>query len=70
MIHYKDKTWCSKKKCRNQHNCDRFFSEEEKELAIKWWRDGDNSLDMLMWGSTGFPISITHYEDCEYWNGD
>jgi hypothetical protein len=42
MICYKDRTFCYSN-CTNK-NCYRFFGEEEKEGARKWWsHDPDNA---------------------------
>ena len=42
MICYKDKTFCSSN-CTNK-DCHRFFSDEAREGARKWWRhDPDNA---------------------------
>lgn len=63
MICYKDKSWCSaslgdpNERCKN-YLCDRNFTQEEKNKAIKWW------------GNVDFPYSNKDFkkEGCGYIN--
>lgn len=54
MLWYRDRTWCAHY-CGNEE-CDRNFTDEERERAIKWW--GDENV----------PIAFSNFKtkDCGY----
>jgi hypothetical protein len=37
MMCYKDATFCEFDDCAHWDDCDRAFTEEEREKATKWW---------------------------------
>lgn len=41
MICYKDKTWCEFRSCAKFEGCDRAYTQEVHEQAIKWWGGED-----------------------------
>ena len=43
------------KACQNASDCDRFFSDEDRADAIKWW------------GSDGAPICYGPYYNCQFY---
>lgn len=51
MMTYDDKTWCSNSKCDN--SCQRKFTEEEHQKAIKWW------------GSEHYPLATADFHHNE-----
>lgn len=56
MMCYKDRTWCRHSRHCGNTMCDRNFTEEERENAIKWWGDGS------------FPLAMADFktEDCGF----
>lgn len=54
MLCYRDRTWCSQT-CNNK-KCDRNFTDEERDKAIKWW------------GSVFAPVAFSDFktDDCGY----
>jgi chemotaxis methyl-accepting protein methylase len=65
MICYKDRSWCVSYidgTCVNKA-CDRFFSNEEQQKAIKWW-----STFCSPGEEVNYPISVAVFktEECGY----
>jgi len=52
MMGYKDMTWCTAKKCLDKADCDRYFTAEHHEAALRWW------------GSDSYPIVMGVFTDC------
>jgi len=52
MLCYKDKTFCSETKCKNQ-TCTVRFTEKDRELGTKWW------------GDANFPLATSDYRDSD-----
>lgn len=43
---YKDMTFCTENTCAKTSSCKRFFTEEDRQGAIKWW------------GNENFPVAV------------
>lgn len=63
MMCYKDRTWCSHSRLCSNITCDRNFTEEERENAIKWWMAISDNC-----GGKDFPLASADFktEDCGY----
>lgn len=61
MMCYKDRTWCSHSRHCGNTTCDRNFTEEEREQAIKWWSAISDNC-----GGKDFPLAMTDFktDDC------
>lgn len=55
MLCFRDKTYCSDaERCANKDGCDRYFSQDENDAAIKWW------------GSEKYPVAFSSFaETCD-----
>lgn len=53
MMCYKDRTWCMHSRECGNTMCDRNFTEEEREQAIKWWCSTDFPLAMADFKTDG-----------------
>lgn len=47
---YRDKTWCKEDTCKYKDQCPRFFTDKDREEAIKWW--GDSNFPIAMFTNT------------------
>lgn len=53
MLCYRDKSWCSsylRLECVN-HNCNRAFTEQDREYAKQWW------------GGSDFPLAVGEFKE-------
>lgn len=41
VLCFKDKTFCTADGCANRHSCDRYFTKELHDEAVKWWGSED-----------------------------
>lgn len=57
MICFRDMSFCSDAfKCANREGCGRYFNDEQREAALRWW------------GGEGAPVSMmTMKNNCEKW---
>lgn len=57
MICYRDMTFCmDAEHCANKETCHRWFSDEHRERAVKWW------------GGDDYPLAMSHFKDsCNKW---
>ena len=64
MICYRDRSFCSEKKCKN-FDCSLLFTQEMKNNASVWWNNKEP--DVTKWKEA--PVAFSEYKDTEFCMG-